>query len=151
MLNASLAGFPSEDQFEKKHTWASLLTGKPLVLIGGNQRKTADYIKNWKAGLDPVLGQRALCVGLADLDSVPFFVSNNSVRKNLRENVPNLPILCDWDGKAFKALGMKPDTITVLVFRADGKLVGRVTGLVSPAGVTEVRALLEAAEKPTNQ
>ncbi len=141
------AGFPLEDQFLKKHTWQSLFSGKTLIIIGGDQRKTAEYSKAWKAGLDPVLGQRVRIIGLANLDGVPFFVSNNSIRESLRESVPALPVLCDWDGKAFEALGMTPDTITVLVFRKNGTLAGRVTGLVTAAGVTRVQALVETAEK----
>jgi len=144
---AAKTGFPLDDQFQKKHTWQSLFNGKILIIIGGDQRKTAEYSKAWKAQLDPVVGQKARIIGLANLDGVPFFVSNNSIRENLRESVPGLPVLCDWDGKAFEALGMTPDTITVLVFRKNGTLAGRVTGLVTTAGVTGVQALVDASEK----
>ena len=144
---AAKTGFPLEDQFMKRHTWQSLFSGKTLIIIGGDQRKTAEYSKAWKARLDPVLGQRVRIIGLANLDGVPFFVSNNSIRESLRESVPALPVLCDWDGKAFEALGMTPGTITVMVYGKTGTLAGRITGLVSATGVARVKALVDTAEK----
>jgi len=56
-------------------------------------------------------------------------------------------VLCDWDGKAFEALGMTPGTITVMVYGKTGTLAGRITGLVSATGVARVKALVDTAEK----
>ena len=132
--------FSLHDQFERPHTQATVFGAGPVVMVGGDERGTREAMVLWVRALRGPLGGDAALWGLADLDGVPFFVPNSTVRKGLRRELPRTPVLCDWDGEVYPRLGFSEDTVTeVRVFDAAGEAVGTVTG---PPTAERVRAVL---------
>ncbi len=138
-----------EDQFRTAHTPDSLFalasSGQALVLIGGDQRRTDDQIRNWANRLKTALGERVRCVGLANLRGLPFFVSKNSVRSSLKKKLSDVLVLCDWNGAGFKQFALVRRQVNVLVYSRTRTLVGTVTGNPDEERVKAVTALVERA------
>lgn len=137
------------DQFRIEHTTQSLFSGKspirPLVLIASDQRQTEKYIQTWTTLLKETLGERVHFVGLANLRGLPFFVSKNSIRSSLKKRLPNVPVLCDWNGSGFKELACVRGEQNVHVYSSDRKLVGSITGKASAETAKAVAELVERA------
>jgi len=128
--------FALEDQFERKHTQLTVFARTPVVLVGGDKRATGERIGEWFARL----GAGLALYGIADLDSVPFFVPRGAIRSNLRE-VARRPVLLDWKGQVYRPLLGFPagQEVVVQVHGADGRLIARTVGPVTPAGIAAVR------------
>jgi len=147
-LGASAAPrFSLEDQFERRHTQATVFRARPVVVVGGDERKTRSAMVLWVRALREPLGAEASLLGLADLDGVPFFVPNGTVREGLRRELPHTPVLCDWDGEVYPRLGFAEDTVAaVRVFDAAGRALGTVTGPPTAQRVQKVLALVARAK-----
>lgn len=139
ILSAVVSSVVLEDQYRRKRR--IVFRAKPVILLAGDTRKTARWIKQWAMALRGKLGDRARIYGLADLDGVPFFVSNNSIRNNLKKTCPRTTILCDWDGKVFKRLGFQ-EGYTVRVYSGKGRILGEVRGEYSAASLVRVLRLI---------
>jgi hypothetical protein len=137
-FSAAVPPFQLEDQFEKPHTERELFGGAPTLLVAGDQRKTGDHIKAWAAALRASPAGQVRLVGLANLDGVPFFVPNSSIRSSLRETCPDITVLCDWKGELYEKLALPEDSVSVSLFDAKGSLVRRIVGEVEPARVALV-------------
>jgi hypothetical protein len=133
--------FVLEDQHEKTHR-AEGIFDRPVVIVAGDQRKTDEDIRDWAKALRPLTGSKIRIVGLADLDGVPFFVPNGSVRSGIRETNPDTIVLCDWEGEVFEKFGFKTELPNVHVYDATGQLVGKVTGTATETRVSMVAKLL---------
>lgn len=145
-------GFPEirlEDQFRTAHSSDSLFadanSGRPLVIIAGDQRRTDENIRAWVNLLKGALGDRVRCVGLANLRGLPFFVSKNSVRSSLKKKMPDVLVLCDWNGDGFKQFACVRRQMNVQVYSMARALVGSVTGAPDDERVKAVVALVELA------
>ncbi len=134
---AAVSPFEIEDQFERKHTQLSVFARTPVVFVGGDKRNTGDRIGEWFAGL----GAGVALYGIADLDSLPFFVPRGSVRSNLRAVAPGRPVLLDWTGKVYRPILGFPSAqeVVVQVHDAAGRAVARIVGPVTPARIAAVR------------
>jgi len=134
---AKVGAFELEDQFERKHTQASVFAKVPVVFVGGDKRNTGDRIGEWFARL----GEGLALYGIADLDDLPFFVPHSSIRSNLRTVSPRLPILLDFSGKVYRPILGFPEgrEVVVQVHDAAGRVLARVEGPVSGPGITAVR------------
>lgn len=102
--DAAAPVFTLEDQFERKHTQLTVFARTPVVLVGGDKRATGERIGEWFARLGPGLA----LYGIADLDSVPFFVPRGAIRSNLREVSPRRPVLLDWKGQVYRRSSGSP-------------------------------------------
>ena len=113
------------------------------MILAGAQRKTPDSMQAWERALRARVAETTPIFGLSNLKKLPFFVPKNAVRKNLAELLPGTPVLLDWKGKVYPALGF-PDgaVISVAVFRASGERLGIVAGEQTPARVDEVVELV---------
>lgn len=131
-----------QDQFGTKHTLPNLLKGTTLILIGGDGRDMAKKTKAWSDPLRTRLGTKVRIMALANIQGLPFFVPRSSVTGNLKKQLPNVPVLCDWDGKAYRSLGLARGKLTVRVYGPQGKLRGQVVGQYSAAGLKRVLALV---------
>jgi hypothetical protein len=70
-------------------------------------------------------------------------VPKGVVTKGLAQQLPNVPILCDWKGRTYSDLGFPAGAvISVGVFGASGKRLGMVSGEQSESRLTEILALL---------
>jgi hypothetical protein len=134
-----------EDQFRKVHRIPALFDGRPLVFIAGDQRKTDVYIKEWHSALKERFADTVLIIGLADLNKVPFFVPNSSVRNAMAADLPGITVLCDWDGAVFRSMGFRKDSLTVRVYTAQKRQVGDVNGPVNAALLDRAVTLISSA------
>ena len=156
-IASSTQGFPDiqlEDQFRTAHTPDSLFSGVnsalPLVLIAGDQRRTDENIRVWVNLLKGSLGNRVQDVGLTNLRGLPFFVSKNSVRSSLKKKLPDVAVLCDWNGEGFKQFACVRKQMNIHVYSAARKLIGSFTGTPVDERVKAVAALVEVASVSTN-
>jgi hypothetical protein len=61
----------------------------------------------------------------------------------LAEQLPNVPILCDWKGRAYSDLGFPAgEVISVGVFSPSGERLGIVTGEQNEPRLAQVAQLL---------
>ena len=138
-----------EDQFRVAHTNDSFFSGpgsdRPLVLIAGDQRRTDDNIRAWVNLLKGPLGDRVRYVGMANLRGLPFFVSKNSVRSSLKKKLPDVQVLCDWNGDGFKKFAFVRRQTNVQVYSRTRALVGSVTGKPDDQTASAVISLVERA------
>jgi hypothetical protein len=133
--------FEIEDQFKEKHTHEELL-GSPVVLVWSD-RKGSDFMDVWDEALDEALiGHDVQRRSLAHVKGVPGWIPGlkGKIRGRFSDD-PSEWALLDWDGKFAKAYNRTEETVNVLVFDADGCLMGRVSG-DSPDPVL-IAALLE--------
>ena len=142
---ASASGdFALDDQFERTHHRANIFKDGPVVVIAGAQRNTPDAMHAWEQALRTRIPADARIFGLSNLKKLPFFVPKSSVRKTLAQQFPRTPVLCDWKGRVYPALGFPPDAlISVGVFGASGKPLGIVTGERTEERITQVLTALE--------
>jgi hypothetical protein len=129
-----------EDQFEKPQRIAALIGPAPVVIVAGDERATGEGIRDWSVALSPQLG-RCRLYGLANLDGIPFFVPHSSVRSSLKEMLPRVPVLLDWDNDVYAKLGFSKG-IELKLFARGGRLVGTVAGLPGAGTTEQARALL---------
>ncbi len=132
-----------EDQFERRHELSSLFGSLPVVVVAGDQRATRGELKAWLAALKSPLSKRARLLGLAELDGVPFFIPNSTIRSKLAEEIPDVPVLCDWDNEVYERIGFSDDTlIAVAVYGPKGELREKVTGKHSSARMAQLLSKL---------
>lgn len=150
---SSTAGFPDirlEDQFRTSHDPDSLFaeanSGRPLVVVAGDQRRTDENIRAWVNLLKGLLGDRVRFIGVANLRGLPFFVSKNSVRSSLKKKLPDVPVLCDWKGDGFKQFAFVRGQMNVQVYSSSRALVGSVTGSADNERARAVAALLDGIQ-----
>ncbi len=137
-----------EDQFRFAHTHESLFSSesaRPIVLIAGDQRRTDDNIRAWVNLLKVSLGDRVSYLGMANLRGLPFFVSKNSVRSLLKKKLPEVQVLCDWNGDGFKKFAFVRRQTNVQVYSRARALVGSVTGKPDDQTASAVISLVELA------
>ena len=107
LLAAAPPSFVLEDQRQKKHDTRAVLGGdKPVVLLAGAERESGPAVQAWAKRL-PI---SVKVYGIADLSDLPFFVPHAAVRSGLAEEVPATPVLLDFEGTTYTALGL-PDGI----------------------------------------
>lgn len=135
--------FAVEDQWRRVHDARAVFGGdRVTVIVGGDERRTGEAIRDWVKLLPKDRPFRLY--GLADLDGVPFFVPNQSVRDNLIELVPNVPVLCDFDGELTEQLAFPAGEANVQVYFRSRK-VGTVLGPASREKAAQVVALVRTA------
>jgi hypothetical protein len=146
LLGLSVAAVPSfklEDQRRNSHDTAAVFGGERVtVIIAGDQRDTGEAIRDWVKLLRGKGSFRLY--GLADLDGLPFFVPNQSVRDNLNELLPAVPVLCDFEGELTEGLGLPEGLANAAVFWR-GQRVGLVLGPPTAARASEVMRLVRTA------
>ena len=143
--------FLLDDQFERPHRSSELFDGGPVLVLAGAQRETPDAMKRWEEALRPALPAEAGLYGLSNLKRLPFFVPKGAVRKTLREQLPDFPVLCDWKGKVYAALGFPAEATLVLgVFSGSGERLGTMTGEPTTDAVRQALALLRSQSADSN-
>ena len=148
MLASSALGstnFVLNDQFDRAVRRDVVFADAPVVIVAGSQRKTPEAMEAWERALRARLPKDIRMFGLSNLKKIPFFVPKSSVKKTLASKFPNTPVLLDWKGKVYPALGFPEGaTIAVGVFDAEGRRLGLVRGETTRSRVDEVLALLPA-------
>jgi hypothetical protein len=141
-LTVALAAEPSfevADQNEKAWTGKQVFGAGPVLIIGGAQRNSTEFIQAWVAALK---GKATTPIfGLANLDGLPFFIPKGTVRKEMRERLPATPMLCDYKGKVSQQLGF-PQQNTVRLYGPGATLLLELQEEPSPQGVEKVMAAL---------
>ena len=135
--------FTLDDQFGRTHRQSDVFGDGAVVVLAGAQRQAPDAMRAWEQALRERVPEGTRIVCLSNLNRLPFFVPKGMVAKGLAEQLPNVPVLCDWKGKAYADLGFPPGaTISVGVFGASGERLGIVTGEHAAARLNEVIELL---------
>lgn len=135
--------FTLDDQFGRAHRRADVFGDGAVVVIAGAQRKTPDAMQAWDRALRARVPEGTRIFGLSNLKKLPFFVPKGAVRKNLAEMLPRTPVLMDWKGKVYPALGFPEGAvISVGVFSSDGERIGVVAGEKTDGRLAEVTAML---------
>jgi len=135
--------FMLDDQFGRTHRQADVFGDGPVVVLAGAQRQAPDAMRAWEHALRTRVPEGTRIVGLSNLKRLPFFVPKGLVTKGLAEQLPNVPILCDWKGRVYLDLGFPADaTISVGVFSPSGERLGLITGEQTESRVAEIIALL---------
>jgi hypothetical protein len=135
--------FTLDDQFGRTHRQADVFGDGPVVILAGAQRQAPEAMRVWERALRPRAPDGTRIVGLSNLKRLPFFVPKGVVTKGLAEQLPSVPVLCDWKGRAYAELGFPAGaTISVGVFGATGERLGIVTGEQTETRLTEIVQLL---------
>jgi len=135
--------FMLDDQFGRTHRQADVFGDGPVVILAGAQRKAPDAMRAWERALRTRVPEGTRIVGISDLKRLPFFVPKGMVTKGLAEQLPNVPILCDWKGRVYSDLGFPAGAvISVGVFDDSGQRLGLVTGEQTDTRLAEVISLL---------
>jgi hypothetical protein len=135
--------FRLDDQFGRTHRQADVFGDGPVVVLAGAQRRAPDAMQVWERALRSRVPDGTRIIGLSNLKRLPFFVPKGVVTKGLAEQLPSIPVLCDWKGRVYSELGFPAGaTISVGVFSASGERLGMVTGEQSESRLAEVLALL---------
>jgi hypothetical protein len=135
--------FTLDDQFGRTHRQADVFGDGPVVILAGAQRKAPDAMQVWERALRTRVPEGTRIVGLSNLKRLPFFVPKGVVAKGLAEQLPNVPILCDWKGRAYSDLGFPAgEVISVGVFSPSGERLGIVTGEQNEPRLAQVAQLL---------
>jgi hypothetical protein len=135
--------FTLDDQFGRTHRQADVFGDGPVVVLAGAQRQAPDAMRAWERALRARVPEDTRIIGLSNLKRLPFFVPKGMVTKGLAEQLPNVPVLCDWKGGVYTELGFPAGaTISVGVFGASGERLGIVTGEQTDSHLDEVVGLL---------
>lgn len=145
LLAGNLPSFSIDDQFQRRHSAEEVFGGdRVTVIVAGDERKSGEAIRDWLRALKLPSSVRAF--GFVNLDGLPFFVPNQSVRDNLIELLPKTPVLCDFEGDTYEALRLPEAEASVHVFYRK-KQVGSVTGAPDKNNAARVLSLVRTATR----
>ncbi|MBW1761899.1 MAG: hypothetical protein JRG67_12470 [Deltaproteobacteria bacterium] len=135
--------FTLDDQFGRTHRQADVFGDGPVVILAGAQRQAPDAMRAWEQALRARVPEGTRIVGLSNLERLPFFVPKGVVTKGLAQQLPNVPVLCDWKGRVHADLGFPAGaTISVGVFSVSGERLGIITGEQTEPRLAEIVQLL---------
>jgi hypothetical protein len=135
--------FPLDDQHGRTHSRSEVFGDAPVVILAGAQRATPDAMQAWERVLRPRLPDGVRILGLSNLGRLPFFVPKGMITKGLASQLPNVAVLCDWKGKAYRSLGFPEGAVVAVgVFGASGERLGFVSAEASAESAGQVLALL---------
>jgi len=135
--------FMLDDQFGRTHREGDVFGDGPIVILAGAQRQAPDAMLAWERALRTRVPEGTRIIGLSNLKRLPFFVPKGVVTKGLAQQLPNVPILCDWKGRVYSDLGFPAGAvISVGVFGASGERLGIVTGEQNEPRLAEIAQLL---------
>ena len=97
--------FTLDDQFGRTHREAEVFGDGPVVVLAGAQRQAPDAMRRWEHALRTRVPEGTRIIGLSNFKRLPFFVPKGVVTKGLAEQLPNIPVLCDWKGEVYVDLG----------------------------------------------
>lgn len=125
----SLIEYEIEDQFERQHRDEELRGRVAVVIAAG--RKGREFTSPWGDAVrsrlaGPVESGSVAVLPVADLRGVPGFMKGR-VRGRFPEE-PERWILMDWGGRFAEAYDLDEESVSLLLFGADGALVTRMSG-----------------------
>ncbi len=142
---------------EDAHGTDHKLTGTSdhyVFLLFGN-RRMKDENRRWAIGFKNSYGARAdvRIFMIADMRGIPFFITKNFIREQIRKENHPVPLLLDWDQGVNSRLGIRPERINILVGDPAGRLALRreYSGFSEPAFDAlheELDAILRPAVSP---
>jgi hypothetical protein len=130
-MTTQIPNFSLEDQFGIRHAPPSLFANRPVLIVGGAQRRSEERIAAWAAEVKRAHPGRVDVFGLVDLHRVPFFLPKSVIRKHLKQKCPDLAVLCDWNGKVYRSLGLPREETGAVLFDHEGRLVEQLTGEIN--------------------
>lgn len=138
--NFVLEGADGNKYEQKQMKW------KIIILVMG-PRKTSDNNTKWAKMLQQTFtkSKDVKIFSVFDMRSIPFFISNNFVRKKVKEKQEKhlLTILMDWKQKVNKLLGADKDKTDIFVIGPDRILVSHQAGSYSEKKLSLFRGKIE--------
>lgn len=137
--------FELTDQRGTTHASSRLFASGRTVVFGASSQAHTKPMQRW---IDALEGSpRPPMVGMARLAGLPFFVPRALMRRNLRQALPDVPVLCDWTGETWDGMGfVKGGPLNVFVVDERGDVVTRVEGEPSSDHVETIRSALGGAQ-----
>lgn len=124
--------------------------GSYVFLLFGNRRMKDDN-RRWAMALKGNYGARpdVRIFMVADMRGIPFFITKNFVREQIRKENDPVPLLLDWDQEVNNRLGIGPERIHILTCDTSGNLIMlRTYGGFSEADLGELRKELDTILHP---
>ena len=135
--------FTLDDQFGRTHRQTDVFGDGPVIILAGAQRQAPDAMRAWEDALRAGVPEGTRIIGLSNFERLPFFVPKGMVTKGLAEQLPDIPVLCDWKGRVYAELGFPAGVVvSVGVFGATGERFGIVTGEQTDSRLAEILGLL---------
>jgi len=125
----SLVSFEIKDQFDRVHRDTDY--ADRIMIVFGSDRKGSEFHDDWESAVrdsvDTEWGAESVAyLSVADLRGVPFFVKGSVKGKFPKDE--DQWVLLDWKGHFAKTYGFKKDATNIVVFAADGTLIGHTYG-----------------------
>ena len=131
--------FVLQDVEEKEHSLKKL-RGKVVFLIMGNQKvreETGKWTEAFKNDYQEQTKVDAYII--ADLRSVPWFISKGFVRNQLKKDPPHLKLLLDWKGDVHKLYHTEEKKPTLYLISQKGAIVFHRKADFKPEIYTELK------------
>lgn len=115
--------FVLQDVEEKEHRLEKL-RGTVIFLIMGNQ-KTRKKTQKWAEAFQKEYKEKTEITAyiVADLRSVPRFITKGFVRGRLKKDPPPVTALLDWKGEVHKRYRTKKEDSTLYLISQEGTIV----------------------------
>ena len=114
----------------------------PAVWLVSTKREHTEVMVAWDKALRAKAPDTPIW-GMGDFAAVPFFIPKALIRNGLADELPQTPVLCDWDGSMYDALQLEPDDLLqVRVVDADGRSLTELKGGPDDAKLAAVLAAL---------
>ena len=129
------------DQFDSPQRLSFPATNVAVLTIA--DKTGAEQVDAWIAAIKPRFASRVEIRGLADVSRIPAFL-RGKVRKKFQQT-RQYPVMMDWSGEVCAKFKFQPGVANLLLIARDGSIVGRWTGIATPAAVSELSAVLDRA------
>lgn len=144
----SRMGLP--DQYEQMHE-VSFPTPKPVVVTLGDREGSA-LLSGWVDAISAVHGETVLYMGMADLGEVPKAM-RSIVRKAIKKETPNFPVLLDWEGAVSAFMKARPGTGNVFIVDTTGTIRAHFAGTVNEGDLARIAEVVKVTieEAPSTE
>jgi len=139
IIVAPLSAQTLEDQFGKSRDIGAELSTGNLILVWSDRRDAPADLAAWCKALEEAAPGTKL-VAVADLKSVPFFVSKSTIIKGVVQDEPTRSFVLDWKGEISARLGFERGGPVVLIIGPGSVIRTRTKGLPTPEAVAAIIA-----------
>jgi len=142
----SVPPFILEDANGNKYDLSAMKGECVLLLFGPNNLKNEN--EKWAQAFKDLYGKRAdiKVFMIADMRGIPFFITTDFIKEQIRKEQPVFPLLLDWKQKVNILYGIDLGTLGIVAIGPDGKIVLRhKSSGFDPSELKLVLAALESA------
>jgi predicted transcriptional regulator len=136
--------FTLQDAEDKEHALKKL-RGKVIFLILGNRKirkeddKWAEAFQKDYRGKDWIVAYI-----IADMRSVPGFVPQGFIKRQLKKNKPPITLLLDWKGKVHQAYHTQKEKPNLYLIEPKGKITFQIQSDFNPKTYQQVKREIDS-------